>query len=138
MIRRLLPSWKLVRWMLIAAAVGLVGLILQHEFVVRRDGEQRLAAVIAELDATDPGWRLEEIEAARAVIPDGENSAPLILRINPHGAFRFHLLGGPAYALYDVHRISAGGVTAPFAGVYDPNRPDLTSSSVRQSPGLRT
>src|SRR5207237_2869369 len=41
-------------------------------------------------------------------------AAPLIFRINPRGAFRFELLGGPAYALYDVHRRAAGGVTAPL------------------------
>lgn len=42
---------------------------------------QQLAAALAELDATDPGWRLEDIEAARAVVPEQENSAPLILAV---------------------------------------------------------
>jgi hypothetical protein len=41
-------------------------------------------------------------------------AAPLVFRINPRGAFRFELLGGPAYALYDVHRQAEGGVTAPL------------------------
>jgi hypothetical protein len=41
-------------------------------------------------------------------------AAPLIFRINPHGAFRFDLLGGPAYALYDVHRRTGGGVSTPL------------------------
>jgi hypothetical protein len=39
---------------------------------------------------------------------------PVIFRINPRGAFRFELLGGPAYALYNVRRRAAGGVTAPL------------------------
>ena len=41
-------------------------------------------------------------------------AAPLVFRINPHGAFRFDLFGGPAYALYNVHRRTGGGVTTPL------------------------
>jgi hypothetical protein len=41
-------------------------------------------------------------------------AAPLIFRINPHGALRFDLLAGPAYALYDVHRRTGGGVSTPL------------------------
>ena len=41
-------------------------------------------------------------------------AAPVVFRINPHGAFRFDLLGGPAYALYNVHRRTSGGVTTPL------------------------
>jgi len=40
--------------------------------------------------------------------------APVVLRINPRGTFRFHLLAGPAYAIYNVRRRAAGGVTAPL------------------------
>ena len=29
---------------------------------------------------------------------------PLVVRINPHGSLRFHLLGGPAYAMYHVRQ----------------------------------
>jgi hypothetical protein len=29
-------------------------------------------------------------------------AAPLVFRINPRGAFRFHLMGGPAYAIYEI------------------------------------
>jgi hypothetical protein len=29
---------------------------------------------------------------------------PLVVRINPHGSLRFHLLGGPAYAIYHVRQ----------------------------------
>ena len=37
--------------------------------------EDRLRQVIAELDRTDPGWRLEDLEARRIVVPEAENSA---------------------------------------------------------------
>jgi hypothetical protein len=37
--------------------------------------EDELPQVIAGLDRTDPGWRLEQLEARRAVVPPGLNSA---------------------------------------------------------------
>lgn len=41
--------------------------------------QQRLHEALAELDRTDPGWRLEEIEAAREQIPEKENSARVVI-----------------------------------------------------------
>jgi hypothetical protein len=41
--------------------------------------ERHLREVVAELDRDDPGWRLEDIEAARAVVPDKENSARVVV-----------------------------------------------------------
>lgn len=38
-----------------------------------------LQDTLAELDRTDPGWRLEDLEANRKVVPDGENSAPIVV-----------------------------------------------------------
>ncbi len=48
-----------------------------------RVGGRELAAVNARLDATEPGWRLEAIEAARdrAAPPAEQNSAPLVLKV---------------------------------------------------------
>jgi hypothetical protein len=34
---------------------------------------------VAELDRTEPGWRLAEIEAAREELPEGENSARVVV-----------------------------------------------------------
>jgi len=41
----------------------------------------RLQAALAQMDRTDPGWRLQDIEAARAVVPDQENSALRVIDI---------------------------------------------------------
>ncbi|HEX3107465.1 MAG TPA: hypothetical protein VHU41_00120, partial [Thermoanaerobaculia bacterium] len=42
--------------------------------------------------------------------------APLVIRINPHGSLRFHILGGPACAIYHV-RQTIGATQVPlFAG----------------------
>jgi hypothetical protein len=42
----------------------------------------RLQAVLADMDRTDPGWRLPDVEAARAVVPDAENSALRVIAAN--------------------------------------------------------
>lgn len=41
--------------------------------------QERLDAALAELDRTDPGWRLADIEVAREQIPEDENSARVIV-----------------------------------------------------------
>jgi len=40
--------------------------------------ERSLGEAIANLDRSDPGWRLQDIEASREVIPDEDNSSLLI------------------------------------------------------------
>jgi ABC-type transport system involved in multi-copper enzyme maturation permease subunit len=46
--------------------------------------EKSLEEMVASLNRSDPGWRLEEIEAARAVVPDEENSARVIREVKIH------------------------------------------------------
>ncbi|HYT94980.1 MAG TPA: hypothetical protein VEL76_40060 [Gemmataceae bacterium] len=46
-----------------------------------REAEERLQEAFAETDRLDPGWRLMELEAARAVIPEKQNSALHILAV---------------------------------------------------------
>src|SRR5207249_304625 len=42
---------------------------------------------------------------------------PLVVQLNRKGALRFQVMGGPAYALYDVHRRAGSGTTlALFEG----------------------
>src|SRR5258708_22754296 len=41
-----------------------------------------LTVIIAELDETDPRWRIEDIEADRKIIPDAENTALVIIQID--------------------------------------------------------
>jgi hypothetical protein len=43
--------------------------------------DRALQEAIAEADRLDPGWRLDEIEAKRANVPDAENSALCVLRV---------------------------------------------------------
>jgi hypothetical protein len=60
-----------------ALAVGLA-YVQSH-----RSAEEELNAYIAELDRTDPGWRLEDILAARKPPPDNENAALEICKLTP-------------------------------------------------------
>jgi len=41
--------------------------------------DRDLAAVLAETDTTDPGWRVEEMRAKRAPVPDAENAYPVFV-----------------------------------------------------------
>ena len=41
---------------------------------------------------------------------------PLLIRINPHGSFRFHVKGGPAYAIYHIKQEFSSASAPPFRG----------------------
>src|SRR5215475_1552747 len=72
--------WRCLRWILLLLFLGILGKTVQllwTQHVAMRE----LKEVIAELDASDPDWRLEAIEAKRKVIPDEENAALAIMRI---------------------------------------------------------
>jgi hypothetical protein len=58
----------------VVLAVGFFG----NRTLERRAGEQRYEVIVAQLDATDPRWRYDEIDADRGELPDGENSTLLI------------------------------------------------------------
>ncbi len=66
--------WILASVILVALCLGVGGYIY-----IYFAGEQELNQAIAEADRLDPQWRLMDIEAQRAVIPDEENSALQIL-----------------------------------------------------------
>ncbi|MFO0810899.1 MAG: hypothetical protein U0746_19900 [Gemmataceae bacterium] len=63
----------LLAFLMIALLGAIIALLIRRELVARR-----FAAVVDRLDRTDPGWRIEDIEQARASIPDTENSAVAI------------------------------------------------------------
>lgn len=58
-------------------AAGLIGWRTYSRLLSNKE----LQDAIAEADRLDPGWRLEELEAKRAVIPPPEDSAEQILAI---------------------------------------------------------
>jgi hypothetical protein len=58
--------------------VLIAGLVLVYGYIARI-ADRRLRDAMAEADRLDPGWRLEELEAAREAVPDAENAAPRVL-----------------------------------------------------------
>src|SRR5690348_8678411 len=62
-----------LRLALVLLAAGLLGAGALGYFWYAADRARREA--IAEADRLDPGWRLAELEAARAPVPDAENGA---------------------------------------------------------------
>lgn len=47
-------------------------------YLTRRTGEKRYAEIVAHLDATDPRWRYDELDADRGQLPDDQNGALLV------------------------------------------------------------
>ena len=67
-----------------------------ERFAVRLEGSFTNARVaVRDEGGSDVGLDAGRINVSTLMLP-------LVVRINPHGALRFHLLGGPAYAMYHV------------------------------------
>jgi hypothetical protein len=62
--------------LLLAVVAGGIRYVYRHHKVTTQ-----LQEALDELDRTDPGWRLQDIEAAREVIPDDENSAACVREV---------------------------------------------------------
>jgi hypothetical protein len=63
----------------IGPGLALFAIGIWYSYDVRSD--RALQEAIAEADRLDPGWRLDEIEAKRANVPDAENSALCVLKV---------------------------------------------------------
>jgi ABC-type transport system involved in multi-copper enzyme maturation permease subunit len=76
-IRFLAPISPRTSWPRWAGGLGLASLLLLAGWYVLRGttAAERLRDAIAETDRLDPGWRLEDLEAKRAVIADADNGA---------------------------------------------------------------
>ena len=72
------PRRHRLRWLVVAGLL-LVGAIAGVLFTLIDPSEQELREALAEADRIDPGWRFEDLEARRKVIPDEENAALRVL-----------------------------------------------------------
>jgi hypothetical protein len=85
---------------LVLAVLGCLALLLVVFSVL---ADRSMSRAIAEADQLDPGWRLEELEQARAVVPDAENSATLVLAAARELPLPYQVLWG---ALGDAGRLT--------------------------------
>jgi hypothetical protein len=83
--RRTLRWWAiLVGALLLAVAAGL--------YLAMYLSDRQLREAIAEADRLDPGWRFEDLEAARAPVPDAENGAKLVWAAGNQMPRSFHVI----------------------------------------------
>lgn len=66
---------------LFALIILLVVSVFVARYYILYQGKQQLSEQTASLDANDPRWRWEDIEADRPAIPDAENSAQLLPKL---------------------------------------------------------
>ena len=70
---------RVVRFVLLFLASALIAFCI-YEWVEIRRQEARLDIIVADLDRSDPGWRITDIEAARMAYPsEAKNSALQVL-----------------------------------------------------------
>jgi hypothetical protein len=62
--------------------LGLSGLGVFYYY--RASADRELAEVVADLDRTNPGWRLDDVLARRQPIPDDQNSVSILLAAHQH------------------------------------------------------
>jgi ABC-type transport system involved in multi-copper enzyme maturation permease subunit len=77
--------YRLVPIVLALAPLGVMLAIFFHHAI---DAEERWQNAVADTDRLDPGWRWEDLEAKRQVIPDEENSGLLLTRWHKTSPFR--------------------------------------------------
>jgi hypothetical protein len=75
--------WRWRRW-LVLPLVALAGMLIAQAVHTYSRTALDLKQVLADLDASDPRWRLQEVEADRADVPDSANGARVV-----HAAARF-------------------------------------------------
>ena len=61
------------------ALLSCTAIFLGQYFYRSWQADRELQAAVEEVDRRDPGWRLEELEAKRAVVPDARNGALVVL-----------------------------------------------------------
>jgi hypothetical protein len=79
--RRTRRFWWL-KWIILCLVIALCPLLAIH-YLDNAAADRALVEAVAEADRLDPGWRLEDIEAARRKIPDEKNGALVVL--SAHG-----------------------------------------------------
>jgi hypothetical protein len=92
------------RWYILGLALLLIAIPAGFVLFIHNQVTGRIREAEAEADRLDPGWRLEELEAARAKIPDSENSALAVIetaRLMPPNWLNWTLPAPQGIPLYE-------------------------------------
>src|SRR5688500_7267020 len=73
------PFWRRLFLIWLVAFLVVASVALERYLTTRNRYNQQVQEAVAEVDAVDPRWRLEDIEADRAQVPDERNSAKIIV-----------------------------------------------------------
>src|SRR5437588_715218 len=76
------PVWLRVAFGLGVVVAVLVAAGIVSTVVVGNRSEQERVEMEARLDASDPNWRLADLERTREEIPDHENSARVVVDVS--------------------------------------------------------
>jgi opacity protein-like surface antigen len=76
----------------------------------------RVEGTFAHAPLAVKGTRGSGVALSSGTLNETTFTLPLVLRLNPRGTFRFHIMGGPAYASYDITRNNATSTAPPFTG----------------------
>ncbi len=72
------PRRSRLRWIVLGVALIIAAIVGVCAYVIHEQ-DRELREAIAEADHLDPGWRFEDLQAARESVPDAENGALLVL-----------------------------------------------------------
>jgi hypothetical protein len=97
-----------------------LGLLLVLVLYRQRLAADKLRLALDELDRSDPGWRLPDVEAARLQVPDAENSALVVKGVTVRMAKNW-----PSQELHDLVQGSPPELLAPavFTRLQDELKP---------------
>lgn len=100
------PGGDTVTMTLSAATRAGLAVDLQRDFSERWGVRLEGAFTRAPLSIKEEGDDALELDAGEVDVTTV--MLPIVFRINPNGSFRFHLMGGPAYAMYRFEPEAAG------------------------------
>src|SRR2546425_5202633 len=86
------PRRRRLRLILGGVLLAAIALVVGGYFYSSYEAEKRLQVAIAAADRDDPYWRMEDLEAHRETIPNGENSALIVItagQLVPSGGYNF-------------------------------------------------
>jgi hypothetical protein len=125
------PRRSRLRWILLGIVLVVAAIVGVFAYVIHEQ-DRELREAIAEADRLDPGWRFEDLQAARENVPDAENGAVFVLAAR--GKIPARWLAPPAGELTLDMRLAAGPPPQrPNEADLKELREELAKAEIRQA-----